>query len=206
MSLITPKAILSYPRLFVAEKQDPDDPNEKAKFSCALVFPKNTDLKELKQAALEAAREKWGAKADAMIRGEKLRMPFRTDSTDKGYPEGSIFTNVRTTKRPGIVSIYPDPNTGKPLPIVDEEEMYPGVVVRASLAVYAYDVKGNRGVSFALNNLQKVADGERLDGRMAPEDEFEADMDATADLSDMEEDVTEDAPVESGDPLDELMS
>lgn len=199
MSIITPKAILSYPRLFEPEAQNEGDT---PKYSCALVFEEGTDLKTLKQAAVAAARERFGDKADNMIKGGKLRMPFRTDSEDKGYPAGSTFMNVRTTKRPGIVSIYPDPNTGKPLPIVDEEEMYPGCVVRASLAVYAYDTNGNRGVSFALNNLQKVADGERLDGRSKAEDEFEADMDAVADLSDLEEPVEDEA---GGDDLSELL-
>ena len=200
MAIITPKAILSYPRLFAPEAQNEGDT---PKYSCALVFEDGTDLKSLKQAAVEAARERFGDKADNMIKGGKLRMPVRTDSVEKGYPEGSTFMNVRTTKKPGIVSIYPGPD-GKPLPIADEDEMYPGCVVRASLACYAYDTNGNRGVSFALNNLQKVAEGERLDGRAKAEDEFDADMDAVADLSDLEESV-EDEAQEGQDDLSELL-
>jgi hypothetical protein len=33
---------------------------------------------------------------------------------------------------------------------------------------------GNKGVAVALNNVQKLGDGPRLDSRMAAEDEFEA--------------------------------
>lgn len=185
-SIITPEAILSYPRLFEPEVgPSGGDP----KYSCCLVFPAGSDLKELKKAAIEAAQEKWGEKAVPGIRSGKLRMPFRDDPedvADKGYPEGSTFMNVRTKKAPGVVSIFPDPNNdGKPMPITDEDEVYAGCYVRASLRAFAYDTQGNRGVSFALNNVQKLRDGERIDGRRAAVDEFEADENAAADLSDL---------------------
>ena len=46
--------------------------------------------------------------------------------------------------------------------------------MRASLRPFTYDTNGSKGVSFALQNLQKLRDGERIDGRLRPEDEFEA--------------------------------
>jgi len=62
--------------------------------------------------------------------------------------------------------------------------MYPGAGVRASVSAFAYDSNGNKGVSFALNNMQKVSEGERLDGRAAADDEFTADLSsAPADIS-----------------------
>jgi len=169
-TIITPQAILSYPHLF-----QPSAPNPLAEpvYSCTLVFPPGTDLSALKEAALEAAREKWGDKAEAGIRAGKIRMPFRTDAAEKGYPEGSIFINVKSKTKPGAVSRYAGPD-GKPLRIEDEQELYPGCLVRASVRPFTYDTNGNRGVSFALNNIQKLGDGERLDGRRRAEDEFEA--------------------------------
>ncbi len=172
--VITPEAVLSYPHLF-----EPNTPPGAAEpvYSCALVFTKGTDLSELKKAALAAAQEKFGNKAESLIRDGKLRMPFRTDAEDKGYPEGSVFMNVKNKSKPGIVSIYPGPD-GKPQPINDEGQIYAGCKVRASLRAYAYDVSGNKGVAFSLGNMQKMADGERLDGRKRAEDEFEADLSA----------------------------
>jgi hypothetical protein len=41
---------------------------------------------------------------------------------------------------------------------------------------YAYDVSGNRGVSFGLGNVQKVADGEALSSRTTAEDDFSDDF------------------------------
>jgi hypothetical protein len=37
---------------------------------------------------------------------------------------------------------------------------------------YYYDQKGNKGVSFGLLNLQTVADGDPLGGRVRPTDAF----------------------------------
>lgn len=182
LRVITPEAILSYPHLWqpkaAAEDQEP-------RYSCCLVFPAGSDLRALKAAVIEAAKVKWGDKATKMIRDGKLRMPFRDDAEERGYPEGSVFVNARSKTAPGIVSIYPDPETGKPTPITDPEQVYPGCYVRASVTAFAYDRSGNRGVAFALNNLQKIRDGERLDSRKRAEDEFEADANAVADLSDL---------------------
>lgn len=180
--VISPAAVLSYPHLF--EPNTPPGAAE-AVYSCALVFEKGTDLGDLKKAAMAAATEKFGAKAEALMRDGKLKLPFRTDAEDKGYPEGSVFMNVKNKVQPGIVSVFPGPD-GKPQAITDPGQVYAGCKVRASLRAYAYDVSGNKGVAFALGNLQKLADGSRLDGRKRAEDEFEADLSAKpADLDDI---------------------
>lgn len=179
MSTVTPKAILSYPHLFVPQVFQE---GQKPKYSCALVFEAGTDINELKRLALEAAKAKWGDKAEGMIRDGTCNLPFHNDGHEKkGYPEGSVYMNVRTTRKPGIVSVFPGPD-GKPLPLNSEEEIYPGCIVKASVGAFAYDRQGNKGVSFGLNNLQKLADGERLDGRAPADEEFEADESAVAEL------------------------
>jgi len=185
--VITPQAILSYPHLFEPQAVDGGDP----KYSVALVFTADADLSELKQAAIATAREKWGDKADDMIRNGTLRMPFRNDVESKGYDEvdGVVFINARSNRKPGVVSSAADPQTGKPMPLDNPEELYAGCFVRASLRAFAYDKSGNKGVSFALNNVQKLGDSEvRLDSRVAAVDEFDAEQtaaDAAPDLSDL---------------------
>lgn len=180
--VFTPQAILSYPHLF--EPTLPPNATEPV-YSCSLVFSAGTDLSELKKAALEAAQEKFGTKTESLLRDGKLRMPFRSDIEDKGYPEGSVFMNVKNKAQPGIVSIFAGPD-GKPTPITDPSLIYAGCKVRASLRAYAYDTAGNKGVAFSLGNLQKLGDGDRLDGRVRAEDEFDADLSAKpADLDDI---------------------
>jgi hypothetical protein len=183
-NIITPVATLSYP--FLATPQE--DEKGKKKYSCALVFAPGTDLSALRKAALDAANAKWPGKvkigkveytvSDALAKG-KLRSPFRDDAEDKGYLKGSIFMNVRTEKKPGVVFNYVDQSTGKPALVPQdqiEELLYPGCLVRASVSAFAYDREGNIGVSFGLGNVQKVGEGERLDSRKAATDEFTADL------------------------------
>jgi hypothetical protein len=175
-ALKTPEAILSYPFLFNPRAND----EGKLKFSASLVFPAGTDLTELKTAVLDAAREKFGTKADELIRLKKIHTPFRDDWESKGYPEGSTFINVTTEKKPGIVSIYRGAD-GKPAPITDPELIYPGCIVMASIVAKYFEAKGKKGITFYLNNLQKRRDGERLDGRMKAEDEFAAEEELAGD-------------------------
>lgn len=182
----TPKCILSYPHLFKAQ---PGQNGGKDKFSAALVITREErdtpEFRDMKEKAMLAAREKFGARTDDLIRKGKLKMPFRDDMDDKGYPEGSIVVNARSDSKPGIVDRYKDPNTGKAREITDEKEVYPGMIVRASLRAFAYDTNGNMGVAFALNNVQKLGDGARLDGKKAAQDDFEALDEAPADLADL---------------------
>ena len=53
------------------------------------------------------------------------------------------------------------------------------------MSVFAYDKAGNRGISFGLNNVQKLGDGERLDGRLKAEDDFDPIEDKPAKLDDL---------------------
>ena len=179
MDLLTPEAIISYPHLFEAVAVNE---GEKKRYSCALIFRDGTDISELKNAVIEVAVEKWGSGASALIANGQIAIPFRTDTAAKGYPEGSVFFNARSTRQPGVVASYADPLTGKPARIDDPEVVFPGCIVRAHLACYAYD-KPRKGVTFGLNGVQVLRvqgdDVERLDGRVAAENTFEADPDAT---------------------------
>lgn len=172
--VITPVGILSYPHVFVPQAgfNEGDDP----KYGGVIIFEEGTDLTELKAAANAAVQEKWGDKPP-----KNLRSPFRDDWEDrKGYPENSVYINAKSSGKPGVVSRYQDPATGRAAVITDPADIYPGALVRFSVTAFAYDVKGNKGVSFALNNVQKWADGERLDGRASAADEFDAEAPVTA--------------------------
>lgn len=175
----TPTCTISYPHIFKpapGPKAGQPGADEDLKYSAAFVFDPGADLSALKKAAVFAATEKWGDAVAEMIRIDDLRFPFRKDAVRKGYTEGSVFLNARSNRKPGVVSRFADPETGRPQVITDESKIYPGARVKASLTAFAYDQKGNKGVSFALNNIQLIGDGERLDSRVAAEVEFEADL------------------------------
>jgi hypothetical protein len=181
--VITPEAVISYPHIF--EPQTPPGASEPV-YSCALVFKDDVDITDMKAAVMAVAKEKWGDKTRDLLKAGKIRLPFREDAVDKGYPEGSTFINVKSKQQPGVVSIFAGEN-GKPAVITNPAEIYPGAVVKASLRAYAYSVNGNNGVAFSLGNLQKTKDGPRMDGRLSAADEFTAEAKPTADISDLDD-------------------
>ena len=169
--ITTPEATLSYENLF--EPSAPDGSFAEPQYSACLVFNKEADLSELEKAVEDAGKLKWGEKFSGMKKSGEIRVPFRNDRlTEKGYPPDSTYINVRSKQKPGIVSTYAGED-GKPLIITNRSEIYSGCLVRATLFCFAYDKAGNKGISFSLNNLQKLADGPRLDGRLKAEDDFE---------------------------------
>lgn len=178
--VITPVAILSFPHLF---EPSAIDENSEPKYSASFLFDADTDISQLKKVANDAGRAKWGDKYEEMVRMGQIRSPFRIDGESKGYPEGTTFIGARSKKKPGIVLPWIDKATGKPAQLTDEEKIYPGCKVRASLTAFGYDRAGNKGVSFALNNLQWVEDGERLDSSVAATEEFDAVSEAPAPAS-----------------------
>lgn len=194
--VITPVAILSYP--WLEDAQPPQEETGKAMFSAALVFVPEimakypqfgVSLDGLKAAAQQAATTKFGDKLPGLLRNPNFKTGFRTDGDDKGYPVGSTYINGRSERRPGLVYLYPDA-TNKPALVPEDrirEDFYPGAIVRASVRAYGFDKKGNRGVAWALNNLQLI-DGSapRLDNRLSAQDSFEADASkAPASLDDI---------------------
>lgn len=202
MAIITPPAILSYPHLF--EPQQPEKPDQTPKYGAAFLFEEGVDLTPLKKAAFQVVIDKFGeVKAKEMLKNQTYRLiggphhSIRTDVASKSYPESVVaFINARSNEQPGIVSVIPHPETGKPMPITEESQMYPGVRVKAFVNPYWYDVEGNKGVAWGLNAVQKIGEGDRLDGRVKAQDVFEADEDAVADLSDLQGDSEGDDPFE----------
>lgn len=167
----TPQFRVSYPNVFKARRNELNGQDE---YSVVALFKKGEDLKVLKEAAQKAIVEKWGPDKEKWPKN--LRSPFR-DQAERakevdgkrilpaGHEEGAIFLNLKTKQRPGVV----DQNVQD---IIDESQFYAGCWARASVNAFAYDQKGNRGVSFGLGNIQKVKDDEPLGNRAKPEQDF----------------------------------
>lgn len=164
----TPEFRVSFPHVF--EKHSGFEGQE-AKYSIVMLFPKKTDLKELKRAAFNAATEKWGAKEKWP---KTMRMPFR-DGDEKqdlaGY-EGCYFVSASSKQKPQIVS---NKKVDGAFPRIEKEDelFYAGCYARATLIAFAYDKMGNKGISFSLQNVQKIKDGEQFSGRRNADDEFD---------------------------------
>lgn len=164
--VMTPEFRLCFPALFEPKSFDTSQ-NANAKYSMVMVFPKSADIRALKEAAATAILAKWPDKAS---RPKNLKSPFR-DGGEKedweGFGPETIFITASTKSPPGIVD-------QKRQPIIDSKEIYAGCYCRATLVPWAYDKAGNRGVSFWINNVQKLRDGESLSGRVAAANDFDA--------------------------------
>lgn len=161
----SPEFRLSFPAVWKPKAFEQQEP----KYSVVMLFDKKTDLKDLKRVVMLAATEKFGAK-ESWPKG--LRLPFKNgdEKTDlQGYA-GTIVVNASSKQRPGVVDRQKQP-------ILLEEDFYAGCYARATLIAFAYDKAGNRGVSFSLQNLQKLRDGEPFSGRKKAEDDFDSVMD-----------------------------
>jgi len=164
--VITGKVRFSYAHVF---KPHAMDEGETPKYSVSLIIPKK-DKKTIKKiedackAALEVGKDKFGGKIP-----KNLKMPLRDgdeEREDDPNFEGCMFVNANSTTKPGIVDADVEP-------ILDQEEFYSGCYGRASIVFFAYNKAGNKGVACALNNLQKLEDGDRLaGGGSTPEEDF----------------------------------
>lgn len=162
--VLTPVFRLGFPHLFVPHKA-----NAKAdeKYSACLLFPPGTDLTEMAAAATQAAFDKWG---DNLPHGLKSPWHLGQDKRNKkgermvGFEDGVIYTTASTNQRPGVVDEQVQA-------IIDQGVIYPGCYCRAKVNAFWYDNQ-SVGVSFGLNNIQKMRDGEPFSGRSAPEDDF----------------------------------
>jgi hypothetical protein len=163
--------IVSYPKIAEGEEDD----TGQLKFSAAFITTEQTNVMDLAAAEAAAARDKWGPKGPQMIEDEELATTWRRRKADvkkSGATNG--YVNARGQERPGCVLRDKTPVTS---PQEIKQEFYAGAVVNVSLFAYGYDRKGKKGVSFGLNNIQKVRDGKRLDNRKSAEEEFDALLD-----------------------------
>lgn len=168
--------ILSYPDLVHGT---PDQRSGKIKFSAAFITTDKTNIADLAAAELAAIRDQFGPQATAkMVSDGEIKSTWRRNKADQkkvNAPNG--FVNARSEQRPGIVDRAAKPIIGKDV----ETELYPGAVVNVTLFAYYYNTEGNSGISFGLNNIQKVKDGTRLDNRKSAEEEFDACLDEETD-------------------------
>lgn len=163
--VITDKVRFSYAHVF--EPAAIEEGQEK-KYSVAIIIPKSNKksiakINEAIEAAIEEGKAKFGGKIPATLK-KPLRDGDEERPDDEAY-KNAYFINANSARKPGVVDENLDP-------IIDKDEFYSGCYGRASINFYAFNVSGNKGVACGLNNLQKLADGERLSGGSTAEEDF----------------------------------
>jgi len=152
VNVTTPLCRLSFPAVFETKP----DLNDKEQYSVVMLFDKKTaDLSKLKAALVQAAKNEFGPDVD--LKTLDMKRIIDGDTKDREEQKGQWVVRSKTSiSQPGVV----DANLNK---ILDPSEIYSGVYALVNVTAKAY-TKPKLGVTFYLNHVQKVKDGEPLAG------------------------------------------
>ena len=163
VKVVTGKVRLSFVQAFVPSAIEEGG---KLKYSVSIIIPKSdTEMIAKFNKAFEEAKSSnaafFGGAVPKVLKGG-LR-DGDTEKDDAAYAN-SYFINAYSDNKPGIVDA--DMNE-----IISPDELYSGCYARVSLSLYPYNGVA-KGIACGLNNIMKVADGERLGGGTSAAQDF----------------------------------
>jgi hypothetical protein len=176
--VVTGKIRLSYAHLFEPWTGD----NGEAKYSAAVLIPKSDEstlsaIEEAVAAAIEKGKSRLATNGKVP---KNLKTPLRDGDEERSEQEEyekMYFLNASNKRRPGLIDrVYVD---GEPVDITEPYDvdgkptLYSGCYARVALTFFAFNTNGNRGVACSLDHVQKLADGEPLDGSSSASDVFD---------------------------------
>jgi len=169
--MITTEVIISYPHIF----EPAENPSGALKYSCSILIDKDDKkgVAEFKDAVAKAIAKGQGAIPSWQKKVPKFRYPALRDG-DQELEDGDksdaiyknkYFINCSSNDAPGVVG--PDAK-----PLMDQEALYAGCIVRIDVNPFPYSNSGNNGIGWGLNNVMLIKEGKRLDGRQRAADAF----------------------------------
>ena len=182
--VITGKVRLSYCHVFEPYANSNSDGD--AKYSTVLLIPKADKSKSAKlggvkgtpmttiaaiRRAQEVAKENGKSTKFNGTIPKNLQLTLHDGDEEADLErnpeyEGHWYMTVSSKTKPGIVARDLEP-------ITDSTEVYSGCYVKASINAYPYNFNGKKGVTFGLNHIQKISDGDPLGGRSRADDDFD---------------------------------
>ena len=141
---------LCFPQLFEAKTVNGEG---KPAFSAAfLIDPKDPQLEVLNKAIEAVAKEKWGAKSDAMLKTIRAADKTCLHSGDlkanyDGF-EGMMYVSARNALRPLVVDVNKAPLTA------EDGKPYAGCYVNASVELWTQDNNYGKRVNATLRGVQ----------------------------------------------------
>lgn len=168
--ITTGEAILSYAHIF----EPAPDLNGNLKYSCSLIFPKNSKTPGLIKETLGKMFEDDDVKSvigNTRNFAHPLMHDGDTERPDDPAYKGSYYINAKSNSdhRPRLF----DRERNE---LVDPEDLYSGCWVQAVLVLFPYAHKGSKGISASLVALRKLKDGKRLSGVSVSDSDFSDDM------------------------------
>lgn len=154
------KVRLAFPKLFKAEQVNGEG---EPRFSATFIFPKDhPNVKDIENAILQVAKEKWADKADVILK--KVKAELKTclkDGDLKADLEGFVgnyFLNANNITRPYVI------NRDKALLTADDGVIYAGCYVYALIDIWAMDNKFGKRICASLSGVQFYKDGDAFTG------------------------------------------
>jgi hypothetical protein len=161
---------LAFPVLFEAKTVNGEG---KPAFSASFLLDAADPQAKVINAAIEqVAKDKWGAKADAILKQMRAQDKVALHDGDlksqyEGFP-GMLYVSARSSTRPLVIDKDKSPLTeqdGRP---------YAGCYVNASVELWAQDNNYGKRVNASLRGVQFYRDGDAFaGGGAASEDEFD---------------------------------
>lgn len=165
MASVSPIGRVSFPSVFELNEY-----KGKKNYQVTLLFDKDTDLSAMKAAARAAIKEKWGDNPP-----KNIDNPFR-DGNEKADERPEYKDKVSVRFKRGEKFGAPQVVSASKRPITQSDgSFYAGCWARVSYSVFCWEEGKNGGVSFGLNNIQKVRDDEPFSASQSnPDDDFDA--------------------------------
>lgn len=177
--VVTNEVRLSYCHVFVPYlNPNVTQPGAKPMYSVMVLIPKSdAATKQRIDAAINTAislgiKEKWAGVCPPQV-------PNPVHDGDGVRQDGTPYNPE--CKGHWVLTASQDPDKGKPEivdaynnPIISQSEVYSGCYGRVSLNFYPYNKNGKKGIGCGLGNIQKLRDGEPLDGKVAAANDFGA--------------------------------
>ena len=172
MKVLIENARLAFPDLFEAKSFEGGKPKFGAAF---LMEPNNPAIVKLRDAEKTVAKEKWGAKADTILKeiianGRQVVQDGDKKASYDGYA-GMLFINANSDTRP---SVY---DRDKTVLAAGDGRPYAGCYVDATVEVWAQDNKFGKRINAQLTGVRFRADGDSFSAGAPP-----AEADDFADL------------------------
>lgn len=150
-------------------KAKSNKPDAKLVYSFTGLIPKGADLSPLKEVVSFIGRGKW-AKFDEMAARGAIKLPVKLQDANatgqntsgkvyKGFEVGAYFFDAQRS-----VEVDPPVMAGPDLQPISAKEFYSGAWAIVKLRAFAWEGDQTRGVSFGVDSLVKVANGEKLGG------------------------------------------
>jgi hypothetical protein len=172
MKIMLTDVRLAFPSLFKPQAFEGGTPS----FGASLLMATNHKaVAEIRKAFTTLAKEKWGPKADAVLKSLAAtdKLCLRSGDTKEQYDgfAGNMFLSARSKVRPLIL------NTDK-TPLSEEDgKPYSGCYVNASIELWAQDNKFGKRINAQLRGVQFLRDGDAFGGGGSPaSDEEFADL------------------------------